>query len=90
MAKATFDGIEIEQKLLESLDIADHFNFGDGKYENLPLYEKREKVTQELYKKYPHILVTKNDEMYGLERDEYRFIKKVQGLYKQIENAGKI
>ncbi len=88
--KRALDGIEIEQKLMESIDIADKYDFSDGKYNNLQPYEKREKIIAELYKKFKHLVVTKDDKVYGFQDDNYILIKTAVGLYNDVQNTGKI
>ena len=52
MNNTELDGYEIDQKVMESLNVGDRFNFSDGKYDSLPLYEAREKIVNDLYAKY--------------------------------------
>ena len=88
--KQAIDGIEIEQKLLESIDIADKYDFSEGKYKDLQPYEKREKVIADLYKKYKHLVVTKDDKVYGFQNETYGLIKTASGLYNDVQNTGRI
>ena len=90
MKKEALDGIEVEQKLLESLDVGERFGFARGENKSMATYEKRESSIADLYKKYKHILVTSQDELFGANDGQFEFIQNVRGLYKDVQNPGKI
>lgn len=85
MNNTELDGFEIDQKVMESLNVGDRFNFSDGKYDSLPLYEAREKIVNDLYAKYKKVMVNSEDEVYGLQNGDFKYIKKAEGLYKALE-----
>ena len=88
MKDAALEGYEIDQKLMESLNVGNRFGFSPEKLNQLPLYEAREKLVNELYKVYKHLVVTPEDEVYGCFQDgKYQFIKNAPGLYNSVEQA---